>query len=196
MQSIYATPPTLRGLIQAGLQITDKLAQASPLRLEGTILLCTQPGGRGGPVSLISAASPVSVSLVRHGRWRLRLGMQLDELQNLLNEHSSWATGRSRLGLATMLWGSSAVVSAWQAGRMVGFGRATSDGAYRAVLWDVVVAQPFRGRGLGRSIVSELLASPSVMKAEKVYLMTTNSDGFYRKLGFNENHGQKLLVRR
>jgi ribosomal protein S18 acetylase RimI-like enzyme len=121
--------------------------------------------------------------------------MQLEELQNLLNRHSSWASGRSRLDLATMLWGSSAVVSAWKADRMVGFGRATSDGVFRAVLWDVVVAQPFRGQGLGRTIVSELLASPSVKRAEKVYLMTTNSDGFYRKLGFNENHGQKLLVR-
>jgi ribosomal protein S18 acetylase RimI-like enzyme len=121
--------------------------------------------------------------------------MRLDELQNLLNEHSSWATGRRRIDLATMLLGSSAVVSAWQAGRMVGFGRATSDGIFRAVLWDVVVAQPLRGQGLGRSIVSELLASPSVIKSEKVYLMTTNSDGFYRKLGFNENHGQKLLVK-
>ncbi len=135
------------------------------------------------------------MTVIRHGPLRLRLSLRLPELQRLLNDHSFWAVGRRRADLACMLRGSAAVVSAWQAGRLVGFGRATSDGVFRAVLWDVVVATPLQGHGLGRRLVEELLASPVVAKAERVYLMTTNSDGFYRKLGFSENHGQKLLVR-
>lgn len=149
----------------------------------------------GGPVSELSAAGPAPVSVIRHGPLCLRLRLRLPALQSLLNEHSFWAAGRRHIDLAAMLRGSAAVVSAWQAGRLVGFGRATSDGVYRAVLWDVVVAEPLQGQGLGRRIVEELLASPAVARAERVYLMTTNSDGFYRKLGFDEKHGQKLLVR-
>jgi len=135
------------------------------------------------------------VTVIRHGPLRLRLRLRLPELQGLLNDHSFWAAGRSRADLASMLSGSTAVVSALQADRLVGFGRATSDGVFRAVLWDVVVAGPLQGQGLGRRLVEELLASPAVAQAERVYLMTTKSDGFYRKLGFCENHGQKLLVR-
>jgi len=94
-----------------------------------------------------------------------------------------------------MLNGSAAVVSVWQGGDLIGFGRATSDGVYRAVLWDVVVAGDWQSRGLGRRIVTALLQSPGVRHAERVYLMTTNSDGFYRRLGFEDSHGQQLLVR-
>jgi N-acetylglutamate synthase-like GNAT family acetyltransferase len=93
-----------------------------------------------------------------------------------------------------MLLGSCSVVSAWQGGRLVGIGRATSDGVYRAVLWDVVVAGDHQGQGLGRRIVQALIASPPVAAAERIYLMTTNSSGFYERLGFTAHHGQQLLV--
>lgn len=93
-----------------------------------------------------------------------------------------------------MLQGSQAAVSAWQGQQLVGFGRATSDGIFRAVLWDVVVAGPQQGQGLGRSLVEELLRTPAVQRVERVYLMTTNSAGFYRRLGFDTSHRQHLLV--
>jgi len=96
--------------------------------------------------------------------------------------------------LVRMLLGSCSVVSAWQGGRLVGIGRATSDGVFRAVLWDVVVAEEHQGRGLGRRIVQALLASPAVAASERVYLMTTNSAGFYGRLGFSASHAQHLMV--
>ena len=80
----------------------------------------------------------------------------------MLDGHSFWANGRSRAQLGRMLSGSQVVVSAWRGKELVGFGRATSDGVFRAVLWDVVVAEAQQGQGLGRRIVEELLASPAV----------------------------------
>jgi N-acetylglutamate synthase-like GNAT family acetyltransferase len=77
----------------------------------------------------------------------------------------------------------------------VGFGRATSDGIYRAVLWDVVVIHDLEGQGLGRQIVETLLLAAPVASAEKVYLMTTNSQGFYERLGFREAISQKLMLK-
>ncbi|MFS6826598.1 GNAT family N-acetyltransferase [Cyanobium sp. ATX-6F1] len=125
----------------------------------------------------------------------LRLRAHLGGLQALLDGHSFWAAGRSRGDLARMLGHSQAIVSAWQGRELVGFGRATSDGVFRAVLWDVVVASGHQGEGLGRRIVGALLHSPAVARAERVYLMTTNSSGFYRRLGFSPEHGQELLLR-
>ena len=117
------------------------------------------------------------------------------QLQALFANNSFWATGRSRAGLARMLQGSEAAVSAWRQGRLVGFGRATSDGAYRAVLWDVVVAQELEGQGLGRRLVEALLATPAVRSAERVYLMTTKSKGFYERLGFCKVESQYLMLK-
>jgi N-acetylglutamate synthase-like GNAT family acetyltransferase len=141
------------------------------------------------------APSIAPIRLVRHSRLCLRLHWRLAALGALLDGHSFWATGRSASQLGRMLSGSQVVVSAWQAGTLVGFGRATSDGVFRAVLWDVVVAEDQQGRGVGRRIVETLLACPEVAAAERVYLMTTTGEGFYGKLGFSRVDSQRLMLK-
>ena len=126
----------------------------------------------------------------------LRPTRGLLKLRRLLNKHAFWARGRSPRQLRQMLKGSQVIVSLWRGKRMVGFGRASSDGIYRAVLWDVVVAGDLQGRGLGRRVVEALLASPKLRKVERVYLMTTNSNGFYEQMGFDTVTSQHLLIRK
>ena len=146
------------------------------------------------------------IQLVQHAcgapglRWLglgpdLRPSRSLLKLQRLLDKHAFWAQGRSFRQLRRLLAGSEAVVTLWRGKRLVGFGRATSDGLCRAVLWDVVVAGDLQGRGLGRRVVEALLAAPALQGVERVYLMTTNSAGFYRQLGFSDAAPQVLLVR-
>ena len=139
--------------------------------------------------------APPPIRLIRHSPLALRLRLRLAALQTLLNGHSFWASGRTGTNLHRMLQGSQAVVSAWQGQHLVGFGRATTDGVFRAVLWDVVVAEPLQGQGLGRRIVAGLIEHPKVASVERIYLMTTNSAGFYQRLGFEEDHGQRLLLK-
>lgn len=122
--------------------------------------------------------------MAQHRPLALRLRWRLGALQGVLDQHSSWAAGRSRSELAQMLHHSQAVVSVRGGPELVGFGWATSDRVFRALLWDVVVAGEHQGEGLGRRIEEALLRSPAVGRAERVYLMTTNSAGLYRRLGF------------
>ena len=144
-------------------------------------------------------ASDEAIAVICHGpgAWRLQLRPRgLDQLQQLLDGHSFWAQGRSRQALRQMLQGSQAVVSGWEGGELIGFGRATSDGLYRAVLWDVVVNSNHQGQGLGRRIVETLLQAPALRHVERTYLMTTNSTGFYSQLGFEAMDNQQLMLRR
>ena len=79
-----------------------------------------------------------SIRLIIHrsGALALRLGLgpawmpvgALQQLQGLLDDHSFWAQGRSQADLCTMLSHSAAVISVWRGRRLVGFGRASSDG--------------------------------------------------------------------
>ena len=124
----------------------------------------------------------------------LRPSRSLLKLKLLLDKHAFWARGRSHADLRRLLAGSQAVVSLWRGKRLVGFGRATSDGLCRAVLWDVVVAGDLQGRGFGRQVVEALLRSPALQGVERVYLMTTNSAGFYEQLGFQRADPQVLMV--
>ncbi|MEB3350845.1 MAG: GNAT family N-acetyltransferase [Cyanobacteriota bacterium] len=128
------------------------------------------------------------------GGWGLRLG-HLGALQALLDGHSSWATGRSRRDLARMLAGSAASVSAWQGPRLVGFGRASSDGVFRATLWDVVVTEELRGQGVGRLLLERLLQAPTLRGVERIYLMTSHAAPFYERLGFQRVDHQTLMLR-
>ena len=125
----------------------------------------------------------------------LRPSRGLWKLQRLLDQHAFWAQGRSLGDLRSMLAGSAAVVSLWRGRRLVGFGRASSDGVFRAVLWDVVIPEDLQGQGLGRQLVEALLNTPQLQGVERVYLMTTNSAGFYEQLGFQRVEGQQLLLR-
>ena len=150
--------------------------------------------------------SSATIRLIRHGSGApaLRLGLgpglrpvgAIAQLRRLFDRESFWAAGRPPDGLRRMLRGSQAAVSAWEGDRLVGFGRATSDGAYRAVLWDVVVAGDHKGRGLGRRLVEALIEAPALARSERVYLMTTNSAGFYERLGFRPKLSQNLMVRK
>ena len=146
------------------------------------------------------------IRLVRHApgapglRW-LGIGPSyrptrgLLKLQRLFRKHAFWARNRSVNDLRRMLKGSTVVVSLWRGKRLVGFGRASSDGIYRAVLWDIVVAGDLQGRGLGRKVVEALLENPALCDVERLYLMTTNSASFYRLIGFNSAESQQLLIR-
>ena len=95
--------------------------------------------------------------------------------------------------LRKMLSGSQAVVSLWEKGMLVGFGRASSDGIYRAVLWDVVIDKEHQGQGNGKLLLEALLEHPALLGVERVYLMTTNQAGFYEQLGFDVIKSQTLM---
>jgi len=138
------------------------------------------------------------IRLIHHRRAALRLQLRpggLKQLRLLFDEHSFWADDRTPSQLRQMLNGSAAAISAWDGCTLVGFGRATSDGVFRAVLWDVVVASSHQGQGLGRRIVESLLEQPCINNAERVYLMTTNSSGFYEQIGFKAMNTQKLMLK-
>ena len=145
------------------------------------------------------------ISLVKHaptapGLRLLGLGPKLNptngllKLQSFLNENTFWAQGRNKQQICKMLSHSAVVISLWEQNRLIGFGRATSDLVFRAVLWDVVIARDYQGLGMGKLIIEELLASKEINSVERIYLMTTNSSDFYKQLGFKINHEQSLLM--
>ena len=155
---------------------------------------------------MAKASLNTGISVVRHapGAPGLRLiglgprllpRMGLVKLEMFLKKHAFWANNRKKNDLRQMLANSSVVISLWKKRQIIGFGRATSDSIYRAVLWDVVVADEVQGLGLGKIVVNALLEAPAVKNTERVYLMTTNSQEFYEQLGFQKFNKQSLMIR-
>lgn len=76
-------------------------------------------------------------------------------------------------------------------GTLVASARAVSDGA-RAWVYDVVVAQAWRGRGLGKRIVALLLDHPAVRRVPSVLLSTRDAQGLYARFGFVDAASRRL----
>ena len=125
----------------------------------------------------------------------LRPSKGLLKLQKLLNKNTFWAKDRTIGDLRACLANSDVIVSLWSEKKIVGFGRALSDGIYRGVLWDIVIDQDHQGKGYGKLIVKNLLNSKQIKNTKKVYLMTTNKKIFYSQIDFKEVTSQNLLIR-
>jgi ribosomal protein S18 acetylase RimI-like enzyme len=123
----------------------------------------------------------------------LHSDINIEQLQALFQVAAFWARDRRLDDLAIALEHSTPVISAWDNDRLVGFARATSDGIYRATIWDVVVHPDYQGAGLGRKLVQTVLSHPQVSKVERVYLMTTNQRPFYEKIGFEVNETTTMV---
>lgn len=71
-------------------------------------------------------------------------------------------------------------------GALLGAARAISDGVYYAVVLDVVVATEHQGHGVGRALMTALLAQ---LPLEKIYLTAPpDKQDFYKKLGFYKHN--------
>ena len=117
------------------------------------------------------------------------------KLQRFLNKNAFWAKNRSINELRKSLANSDAIISLWNGNEIVGFGRALSDGIFRAVLWDIVIDKNHQGKGYGKLIVNNLLNSRKLKNTKKIYLMTTNKKLFYSQFDFEEVTSQNLLIR-
>ena len=147
-----------------------------------------------------------SINLIQHRNgapWMRTFGLgpslspikAIKQLQSLLNKNTFWAKDRSLKQLKKMIAKSTSIVTLWEEKTLIGFGRATSDYVYRAVLWDIVIAKDYQKHGLGKILVNSLKSSKSVKNVEKIYLMTTNCQDFYQSCGFMQITNQTVLLK-
>ena len=81
------------------------------------------------------------------------------------------------------------VVSMWEekgaSRRLIGFARATSDHAFNATIWDVVVHPRSQGKGLGKALINYMIKR---LRQEDISNITLFADAqvvkFYNRLGF------------
>jgi ribosomal protein S18 acetylase RimI-like enzyme len=85
------------------------------------------------------------------------------------------------------------VVFVYDDDKLVGFGRAISDYAYQAAIYDVAVSQPYQGRGLGRIIINSILKS--IPQCNFILYASPGKEGFYETLNFKRMKTGMALFR-
>jgi N-acetylglutamate synthase-like GNAT family acetyltransferase len=120
--------------------------------------------------------------------------VDLEQLRGLLQIAAFWASERSIEDLSIAVANSEPVIAVKDGERLIGFARATSDGIYRATIWDVVIHPDYRSQGLGSKLVETVLSHPKMNRVERTYLMTTHQQGFYEKIGFEKNSTSTMVI--
>lgn len=109
----------------------------------------------------------------------------LKRIITLYRAQGWWRPSDTPRGLARLIKGSHCFLLAQRDGRLVGMGRAISDGAGDAYIQDVVVAARERGTGAGSAIIRALLKR---LRADGIswigLIAQDNSAPFYSRLGF------------
>jgi len=116
------------------------------------------------------------------------------QLLELFQIAAFWAQSRKIEDLEVAIANSEPAISVWDGDRMIGFARATSDGVYRATIWDVIIHPDYQGAGLGRKLVETLISHPRLSRVERVYLLTTYQQGFYARIGFEYSNPSTTMV--
>ena len=111
--------------------------------------------------------------------------MDLKFIHNYLCNQSYWAKDRS-MELVKKSLDHSLCFGVFQGNRQVGFGRVATDYVVFAWLMDLFVDPKYRGQGLGRFLVKEIIEHPELQQVNGIGLRTEDAHKLYADFGFEK----------
>ncbi|MDC6364621.1 MULTISPECIES: GNAT family N-acetyltransferase [Flavobacteriaceae] len=68
----------------------------------------------------------------------------------------------------------------------LGFARVLTDKVVFAYIMDVIIFEPYKGKGLGKKFVQHILNLPEIKNVQTVALKTKDAHGLYKPFGFHK----------
>lgn len=115
-------------------------------------------------------------------------------------KRSTWAAKRTRETLLKSIQNSicfGAYVDGHdgQGGQQVAFARVVTDGCTFAYLCDVFVDEAYRGRGISKQMMTEIMKHPELQSFRRFTLATKDAHGLYAQFGFqNVDAGRFMQI--
>ena len=109
-----------------------------------------------------------------------------------------WTAGRSLEETRRCVEGSQVRIGLIDdAGDLIGFARVVTDYTFKALIFDVIVAESYRGKGLGDRLIELVLSHPDLARVRHFELYCLPDAGsFYARHGFSAEVGGVRLMRR
>ena len=133
---------------------------------------------------------------------RVRIVHELDETLivqlHAFFQREWWTAGRSLDETRRCVEGSQVCIGLVdEGGDLIGFTRVITDFTFKALIFDVIVAESHRGRGLGDRLMELVLEHPDLARVGNFELYCLPSVGtFYERHGFSTDVGGMRLMRR
>ena len=118
--------------------------------------------------------------------------IDLDVVHGFLTS-SYWARDRSRDVVERSIR-HSLCFSAFLDSRQIAFARMITDRSTFAYLADVFVIPEYQGKGIGKHLISQILAHPDLHDLRLIMLRTLDAQKLYQKFGFSEARNPERLM--
>lgn len=118
--------------------------------------------------------------------------VQIEQLHSLVQEQW-WGTKRSLDDVKLMYENTSLMIGLVETktNSLVGYCRVLTDFAFRATIYDVMVATEFQGLGFGKRLMNALCEHPKLQRVSFIYLCCEpNMFPFYKRWGFDVYQGR------
>lgn len=85
------------------------------------------------------------------------------------------------------------VIFAFDNEKLIGFGRAISDGVYQAAIYDLAVLPEYQGKKIGATILKNILET--ISNCNVILYASPGKENFYEKIGFRKTKtGMALFI--
>ena len=108
--------------------------------------------------------------------------LDIDAICGFLSR-SYWAPARPRERVEASLQ-HSLVFGVYEGGKQVGLARIVTDYTTFAWLCDVFVDEAYRGKGIGKWLMSTIVEHPDLQGLKRFLLITDDAQGLYSRYGF------------
>lgn len=102
-----------------------------------------------------------------------------------LSEESYWSPGIPRNVVESAI-ANSLCFGVYQGAEQIGFARIVTDKATFALVADVFILQPHRGKGLSKWLMNEVMQHPDLAGLRRLLLLTSDAHSLYAQFGFTE----------
>jgi GNAT superfamily N-acetyltransferase len=111
--------------------------------------------------------------------------IDVDAVFHFLCEESYWCPGIPRAVVERSI-DNSLCFGAYYGETQVGFARIVTDKATFALVADMFVLEPHRGKGLSKWLMQEVISHPDLQGLRRLLLLTSDAHSLYAQFGFTE----------
>ena len=111
--------------------------------------------------------------------------LDLDVIYNFLAVESYWSVGIPR-SIVERAVQNSLCFGVYHAHAQVGFGRVVTDKSTFALLADLFILKPHRGKGLSKWLMRSIMEHEDLQGLRRLLLLTSDAHDLYRQFGFEE----------
>ena len=111
--------------------------------------------------------------------------LDLDVIHNFLAKESYWSPGIPRHVVEKSL-AHSLCFGVYHQNSQVGLARIVTDKATFALLADIFILEPHRGKGLSKWLMQTVMDHEDLKNLRRLLLLTSDAHGLYRQFGFTE----------